>query len=54
MSLHEAIDKLAKNKNMELPRQDIDKIETHINQISKYFGMRSYHLSRHCNKKVFS
>ena len=51
MSLHEAIDKLAKNKNMELPKQDIDKIEKHINQISKYFGMRSYHLSRHCNKK---
>ena len=28
--------KLAKNKNMELPKQDIDKIEKHINQISKY------------------
>ena len=50
MSLHEAIDKIAKNKNMELPKQDIDEIEKQINQISKYLGMRSYHLSRHCNR----
>ena len=50
-SLTDAINKLAKERDIELNKNDMDQIVTYINLVSNYIGKRAYHLMEHCNRR---